>query len=432
MRRQKRGNNDLSSGAPDARRSSSDGSEEWGYIPVSPQASLFYWFFKTTHSDGHLNRPIILWLQGGPGISGSGVGNFLMLGPQNQNMTAREFTWVQSASILFVDYPGNTGFSVIDDTAFLAPNSTVIGEELVEMLKVFFREHQFYRRNKFFIFGQSNGGKMVPVVAWVLNKAIHEGEIECNLRGAAIGNGWVSASDIMVNWPDLLFQASLIDDIQMVNLTIAAWNGVTYAHREDWDLFSDEYIKILTVLARKFPFLNFYSVQKLYNIPVAENDFRKVPALTVYDIPLDDFMNGPVKQKLGIIPQDKLWSSGGFELALFYHNNRDDYRPVFHLVDDLLINTDIDIIIYQGTEDFICCTAGVLRWMSRLTWPQKQYWDTTERRTLTVPGTNKVEMFVKSHQKLKMYWFPGAGHVVPADVPGAAFRMLNRILDDTD
>ncbi len=414
------------------RRSSADGSEEWGYIPVSPQASLFYWFFKTSHPDGHLSRPIVLWLEGGPGLSAAGIANFLMIGPLNQNMTAREFTWVQSTNILFVDYPGGTGFSIIDDMSFLAPNSTVIGEELVEMLKVFFQEHQFYRRNPFFIFGESYGGKMTPVVAWLLNKALDEGEIECNLRGASIGNGWVSGSDIMVHWPEMLYQASLIDNIQKVNLTIAAWNGVTAAYLEDWNWFYEEYQKMLGTVLEKLPFLNFYDVQKPYDVPIAENDFIRVPAQTVFDIPIGDFMNGPVKQKLGIIPQDKMYKFNDFTLSIFYTDNRDLFRPVIHLVDDLLMKSDIDIIIYQGTNDIICCTPGVLRWMSRLTWPQKQYWDAAERRTLTVPGTNKVEMFVKSHQKLKMYWLPGAGHVVPADVPGAAFRMLNRILDDVD
>ncbi len=77
-----------------ARGGTEDGSEEWGYIPVRPEASMFYWFYRTTHPDGCLNRPIVLWLQGGPGYSGSGIGNFLEFGPFNQYMEAREHTWV--------------------------------------------------------------------------------------------------------------------------------------------------------------------------------------------------------------------------------------------------------------------------------------------------------------------------------------------------
>ena len=54
-----------------ARGGTENGSEEWGYIPLRPGASMFYWFYRTTHSDGYLNRPIVLWLQGGPGLSGT-------------------------------------------------------------------------------------------------------------------------------------------------------------------------------------------------------------------------------------------------------------------------------------------------------------------------------------------------------------------------
>ena len=48
---------------PSGRGGTEDGSEEWGYAPVRPGASMFYWFYKTTHPDGDLDRPIILWLQ---------------------------------------------------------------------------------------------------------------------------------------------------------------------------------------------------------------------------------------------------------------------------------------------------------------------------------------------------------------------------------
>ena len=48
---------------PTGKGGTADGSEEWGYIPVRPGASMFYWFYKTTHHDGDLKRPIILWLQ---------------------------------------------------------------------------------------------------------------------------------------------------------------------------------------------------------------------------------------------------------------------------------------------------------------------------------------------------------------------------------
>ena len=79
-----------------------DGSEEWGYVPLRPNASMFYWFYRTTHPDGHRKRPIVFWLQGGPGASGIGVGNFLEIGPLDQNMKPRNSTWIQTANVLLL------------------------------------------------------------------------------------------------------------------------------------------------------------------------------------------------------------------------------------------------------------------------------------------------------------------------------------------
>ena len=70
--------------------------------------------------------------------------------------------------------------------------------------------------------------------------------------------------------------------------------------------------------------------------------------------------------------------------------------------------------------------------MNKLTWDGKVEFDKAERKLLANPDTKKPEMFVKAHDHLKMYWMLNSGHVVPADVPDTALRMLNRILDHID
>ena len=80
----------------------------------------------------------------------------------------------------------------------------------------------------------------------------------------------------------------------------------------------------------------------------------------------------------------------------------------------------------------MCSTAGATRWINKLSWGGKEGFINSDRRTLVNPSTNIPDMFVKTHGHLKMYWMLNAGHVVPADVPDAALRMLNRILDGVD
>ena len=108
----------------------------------------------------------------------------------------------------------------------------------------------------------------------------------------------------------------------------------------------------------------------------------------------------------------------------------DDFmKPVWHLLDEVLKSSDIDVVVYSGQFDLLCSTAGALRWMNRLTWDGKRQFDEANKITVVNPSTKIPEMFVKSSGHLKMYWVLNAGHVVPANVPDVALRMLNRILD---
>ena len=181
-----------------AKGGTDDGSEEWGYIPVRPGASMFYWFYRTRHPDGYRNRPIVLWLQGGPFLSGTGLGNFLMFGPLDQDLKPRNSTWIQTVNILFVDYPEDTGFSVFDNSSKAPATIGEITEDLVTFIKTFMDEHSDMNNNPFYIFGQSYGGKVAAALPYYLLKAIESGDVKCNLKGTAIGNGYVSPADFLV------------------------------------------------------------------------------------------------------------------------------------------------------------------------------------------------------------------------------------------
>ena len=40
-----------------------EGTEQWAYTDVRPDAHMFWWLYYTTHPDGYLNRPLVIWLQ---------------------------------------------------------------------------------------------------------------------------------------------------------------------------------------------------------------------------------------------------------------------------------------------------------------------------------------------------------------------------------
>ena len=69
-----------------------------------------------------------------PGSAAAGVGNFLMLGLLDQHLQPRNYTWIQwiqTANILFLDYLGDSRFSVCDDSSLNPQTMEEITQDLV-------------------------------------------------------------------------------------------------------------------------------------------------------------------------------------------------------------------------------------------------------------------------------------------------------------
>lgn len=59
---------------------------------------MFWWLYYTTANNvHHTDRPLVIWLQGGPGASSTGYGNFEELGPLDLFLNERNSTWVKKS-----------------------------------------------------------------------------------------------------------------------------------------------------------------------------------------------------------------------------------------------------------------------------------------------------------------------------------------------
>ena len=67
---------------------------------MRPGAHMFWWLYYTTDTNvkSITEKPLIIWLQGGPGASSAGLGNFREIGPYDTDFNLRNHTWV----ILFI------------------------------------------------------------------------------------------------------------------------------------------------------------------------------------------------------------------------------------------------------------------------------------------------------------------------------------------
>ena len=419
-------------------RTSADGSEEWGYIPVRPGASMFYWFYKTTHADGYINRPVVLWLQGGPGSSGTGLGNFLEIGPLDQNLDSRNKSWIHSVSLLFVDSPVGVGFSKVDNISLIPDDKEKIADDLVEMLTVFMEMHPNVDKTPFYIFGQSYGGNMAVYLASALQKKINLKEINISLKGVGIGNSCLSTTDAYINRPTMLYVMSIIDHATYIKMNKTVWIAYEAGEKGNWDSIEVANGDNIADNMRsgKIPCMSVYNILDMAPVNEFSNltleDVLKCGEFeSIYNANISKLMNEIIRKKLGIIPDDVIWKSSSVEVGQAQFKKSDFFKPAWPRVDDLLKNSDLDIVVYQGQLDVLCNTAGTLGWIRRLTWPGLSGFRSAKREALYHPDTYAPQMFTKSHEHLTMYWVLDAGHVVPADAPEAALRILEATITGT-
>ena len=100
--------------------------EDWNYVKVRENAFMFWWLYgaQTNDPSQRLDKPLIMWLQGGPGGSSTGFGNFEELGPLTVDLKPRNTTWLRAANVLFVDNPVGAGFSYVTENSAFTTNVT--------------------------------------------------------------------------------------------------------------------------------------------------------------------------------------------------------------------------------------------------------------------------------------------------------------------
>ena len=65
---------------------------------------MFWWLHYTTNTnvESFTEKPLIIWLQGGPGSSSTGIGNFEEFGPYDTDLNPRNYTWVRFFKIFYL------------------------------------------------------------------------------------------------------------------------------------------------------------------------------------------------------------------------------------------------------------------------------------------------------------------------------------------
>lgn len=415
------------------------GKEAWDYVTVRKDAHMFWWmYYADVPNQDYLKYPLVIWLQGGPGASSTGYGNFMEVGPLDVNLKNRNTTWAQKANLLFIDNPVGSGYSYVTNKTALATNNTQIADDLVFLIKVFLNKIPEFQTVPIYIFCESYGGKMTAGFAAALYQAIKGGKITANFKGIALGDSWISPLDSVATWGPYLYATSLIDSEGLASLSDmsnkirdALMKGQFANATTLWSATEDlveqltngvNFYNILTAseedLSKKF------NKRLISNSLTWKSYLRHVGKFQAD--PLDTLMNGPIKDKLQVIPKNVTW--GGQSQDVFSALQVDFMKPVTKVVDTLLNSTDIKVVVYSGQLDLIVDTVGTLKWVQGLKWPGIKGFIKAPR-TPIVLDKNLTAGFFKTFKNFSFFWILRAGHMVPADSAQAALQMMSMITE---
>ncbi|ESR52104.1 hypothetical protein CICLE_v10031451mg [Citrus x clementina] len=162
-----------------------------GYVTVDEkkQRALFYYFAEAETDPA--SKPLVLWLNGGPGCSSLGVGAFSENGPFRPNgqvLVRNEYSWNREANMLFLETPIGVGFSYSKDaSSYQGVGDKITARDNLVFLKNWFLKFPQYRNRSLFITGESYAGHYIPQLADLMLEFNKKEEL-FNLKGIALGN----------------------------------------------------------------------------------------------------------------------------------------------------------------------------------------------------------------------------------------------------
>ncbi|XP_055624010.1 venom serine carboxypeptidase [Toxorhynchites rutilus septentrionalis] len=390
-----------------------------GYLTVDEtfNSNLFFWYF-VAKSDAQNDAPVVLWLQGGPGAS-SLYGLFTENGPfsvdSDKKLQPRKYSWHLNHHLIYIDNPVGTGFSFTDNEHGYSTDEKQVGNNLYQALVQFFALFPNLQSRKFYVTGESYGGKYVPAVSHKIHQMNGNTKLKINLQGLAIGNGLCDPFHQLV-YGDYLYQIGLIDSNALVQFQAYEKKGRDCITKRDFNCAFQAFDELINgdQFSSGSLFKNVSGFETYFNYletkPEAADDNM------VHFLQLPETRRAIHVGKNAFHDLDK-------ENKVEQHLKLDVMDSVAPYLNSLL--NKYRVLIYNGQLDIIVAYPLTVNYVRKLNHPGAKTYKTAPRYIWKVNGD--IAGYAKEAGNLVEVFVRNAGHMVPKDQPKWALDMIMRL-----
>lgn len=424
-----------------------------GYITVDArkQRRLFYYFVEAEFP----TKPLVLWLNGGPGCSSLGAGAFVEHGPFRTNgetLFRNEYSWNKEANMLYLESPAGVGFSYSTNKSFYSNvNDELTARDNLVFLQRWFLEFPQYANRDFYITGESYAGHYVPQLAQLIIKT----NMRQNLKGIAMGNPLIEFTTDMNSVDDFYWSHGLISD-SAFNLIKSSCNNSRIMKEALRGFLSPGCARVYSIisseLSRSIDMYDVIADVCLSSSNVSETSLLRHPAWSRLRYVSSSLTSSPEtalnqqemgSEKTDVCAEDettKYMNRKDVQQALHaklvgvtrwnlcnrivqYRQNLED--PTIHIVGSL-VQAGIRVMVYSGDQDSVIPFIGTRTLVNKLakelglktTVPYRAWFESKQ-----VGGWTQVYGDILSYAIIR-----GASHTAPATQPERSLTLFKSFL----
>ncbi|KAK4790121.1 hypothetical protein SAY86_017425 [Trapa natans] len=405
-----------------------------GYVTVNEQSgrALFYWFTEAEEDPG--SKPLVLWLNGGPGCSSIAYGMAEEIGPfhikpDGKSLYLNPYSWNKVANILFLDSPVGVGFSYSNTSSDLLDNGdTRTAEDSLKFLLKWLERFPQYKGREFYLTGESYAGHYVPQLSKAIvtfNEA--KGEQVINIKGYMVGNALTDDFHDHLGVFQFMWSAGLISDQTFRKLNVLC-DYQSFIHTSDscdeiLDIASEELgdIDPYSIFTPPCPSSNSQSNQILKRIRAIGHVNEKYdPCTEKHSV---QYFNRPEVQHALHVNKEFAPAKWDTCSDLVNTNWKDSPRTVLDIYGELM-DAGLRIWVFSGDTDAVIPVTSTRYSIDSLHLPTTKPW-----RAWYDDG--QVGGWTQEYVGLTFVSVRGAGHEVPLHKPKLALALIKAFLAGT-